>query len=180
MKKLLYTKAELARFLDQDLETCYICHKEKQNFSSPSYISCGKRSIMVCEDCFRKIIDSPILLVSKIFEFAGAHNLPDYNGACANLHGHEWKIEIAIKGPVNKETGMVIDFKILKDVVNEAVINMFDHQHLNKFLENPTAENITQYIFAELCKSKKIQGVYKVKVWETSTSKCVLSVDDLV
>lgn len=70
--------------------------------------------------------------VTKRFRFSYAHHLPEYEGDCANTHGHNAILEITVGG---KETdgypGMVIDFKKLKRVVN-TVLSSIDHTYLNK------------------------------------------------
>lgn len=58
--------------------------------------------------------------VSKAFEFDSAHYLPGYDGKCANLHGHRWKIVVEFKGPI-LENGMVIDFTIIKQNVQPLI-----------------------------------------------------------
>ena len=52
----------------------------------------------------------PEMIVYKDFEFDFAHLLPNYNGPCKNLHGHRGKMRVYVKGPVDPETGMVMDF----------------------------------------------------------------------
>ena len=93
-----------------------------------------------------------------------AHQLPNYKGNCHNLHGHSVKVEIIAVGPVNKKTGMVVDFKELKEIVNK-----FDHSFLNDALENPTAENITTYLLKQF-KKKYPKLHFTVRVWESGTS----------
>jgi 6-pyruvoyltetrahydropterin/6-carboxytetrahydropterin synthase len=81
------------------------------------------------------------LTVSKTFRFEAAHSLPYYIGDCAKLHGHSYTLEISCKGEVDKETGFVMDFKELKKIVQEKVIDLLDHEFLNNVFKNPTAEN---------------------------------------
>lgn len=76
-------------------------------------------------------------------KFSAAHKLPDYEGECSNLHGHTWVVEFLIEGEV-KQSGMVEDFKVLKQLLDGVLP---DHKYLNDFLPNPTAENMTAYIF---------------------------------
>jgi 6-pyruvoyltetrahydropterin/6-carboxytetrahydropterin synthase len=70
-------------------------------------------------------------------------------GKCSlpHYHGHNYEIEIKVVGPVDPVTGFVIDLKVLSDLVNEWVVERFDHKNLNLDTEefknlNPTAENI--------------------------------------
>jgi 6-pyruvoyltetrahydropterin/6-carboxytetrahydropterin synthase len=84
------------------------------------------------------------------FHFCSAHRLPRHPGACRNLHGHNYRLLTSFSGPVDRDTGMVYDFFHVKKVVNEKIIARLDHADLNTLLENPTAENIALWIWAEL------------------------------
>ena len=95
-------------------------------------------------------------LLKVVTEFASAHTLRDYPGACSRMHGHNWKLELEVAASQLDEIGMGIDFKQMKAAANE-VGERLDHRYLNDlepFTEmNPTAENIARYIFACLLKS---------------------------
>ena len=70
--------------------------------------------------------------ITKEFTFDMAHALHGYSGKCANIHGHTYHLTVTVIGkPVTRESdpnlGMVIDFSILKKIVKEEVINIFDH-----------------------------------------------------
>ena len=72
------------------------------------------------------------LRVTKIFDFETAHALWGYDGKCANIHGHSYKLTVSITGDIiadNEATknGMIIDFSDLKHIVNTAAVNKFDH-----------------------------------------------------
>jgi len=72
------------------------------------------------------------LRVTKIFDFETAHALWGYDGKCANIHGHSYKLTVSITGAIINDVnavknGMIIDFSDLKKIVKEAVINPFDH-----------------------------------------------------
>jgi len=88
-------------------------------------------------------------------KFSAAHHLPRHVGACRNLHGHTWKVEVWLKGEVNTN-GMLVDFGEVK-----AIIDLFDHSNLNDTFENPTAENLALYFH------QKIPFCIKVRVWES-------------
>lgn len=110
----------------------------------------------------------------KAFTFDSAHFLPNYTGACGNLHGHTWKVEIAVEGEKLKENGMLIDFNDLSFYI-EKLKKRFDHCLLNDFLEIPTAENIAKYIFdflEEELKNKEV-NISFVRLWETPNN-CVM------
>lgn len=117
-----------------------------------------------------------MLTLTKIFMFEACHNLPHHRGACHNLHGHSYKLEVTICGDIEKDTssarcGMIIDFKELKDIVNREVIYKYDHKYLNDFFENPTAEIMVKRIAEDINKELP-EGVSLVscKLWETTTS----------
>lgn len=116
------------------------------------------------------------MLVSKRMCFDAAHFLPKYEGKCSKLHGHRWVVEVGCSGRVNKETGMVVDFKDLKDFL-QTIEDRFDHKLLNDVIENPTAENICKYIFDWFilwCTARELEFKF-VRVWETDDSMVELS-----
>ncbi|MBP2650068.1 MAG: queuosine biosynthesis protein QueD [Firmicutes bacterium] len=112
--------------------------------------------------------------LTTIVDFEAAHQLRNYPGKCARLHGHNWQVEVTVAGNKLDEMGMLIDFKVLKQKVNQ-VIEGLDHYYLNEleaFRENnPSAENISQYIYQTL-KNKFIPNIKlcQVKVWESPRS----------
>jgi len=76
-------------------------------------------------------------------------------GACAGDHGHNYVVEVTVSGPVDAETGMVINLKRVDSLLRRELIDKVDHKHLNKdvdFLRDviPTAENIAQVAFDRL------------------------------
>ena len=113
------------------------------------------------------------LIVKK--EFSSAHILHGHPGNCKRMHGHNWLVEAEVQGDNTNEIGMVIDFKDIKNNLKE-IISSLDHQFLNDlepFInENPTAENISKYIYKELSNNINTDNikVSKIKLWETSNS----------
>ena len=105
----------------------------------------------------------PRMKLSCTFRFAASHYLTKYHGKCENLHGHNYKLIITIEDEV-KEDGMVMDFKIIKQTVNEHVVDILDHTHLNDRLPNPSAENLAVWIWEKL--SDKLP-LTNVAVYET-------------
>ena len=107
--------------------------------------------------------------------FSAAHHLQDYQGACQNLHGHNWKVGVKIICEKTDEIGLTIDYKVVKEFINE-IMDRLDHQYLNKlkvFEEiNPTSENIAKYIYKELEKNIKREGckISEVEVWESDNT----------
>lgn len=115
--------------------------------------------------------------VCKVFSFEAAHFLPNYKGKCSNLHGHHWVLEVKVTGFVSPETGMVIDFVDLKNLVNDEVISKLDHTCLNEVLEgqvdNPTCENLLDWIWTKLSPIGSWTGkvkLVKLRLWETPDS----------
>lgn len=144
------------------------------------------------------------LLVSKSFTFDFAHALNGYDGPCKNIHGHTYHLEITVFGAVCTDncptTGMVMDFKQLKHIVNTRVIDVFDHSlvlngnspahcRYAEKLQNdfgkiilldrqPTCENLLlefkQRIEPELTKLGVL--LYQVKLQETPTSSATWNI----
>lgn len=116
-------------------------------------------------------------LLKVVTEFASAHTLRDYPGACSRMHGHNWKVELEVVATTLDDVGMGIDFKQMKTAANE-VADRLDHRYLNDlepFTEiNPTAENIAAYMYREI--AAKINSdtirVQAVTLWETDRA-CV-------
>ena len=87
--------------------------------------------------------------LSRNFTFDAAHRIIDYSGKCENLHGHTYKLTVTITGKL-KSDGMVLDFAILKQIVEENVLERLDHKYLNDVFENPTTEIIAHWIFKNI------------------------------
>ncbi len=108
-----------------------------------------------------------------ILDFAAAHCIPNYPGKCQRLHGHNWKVEVAVQGNKLDNLGMLVDFNELKRRVN-TVLDTLDHHYLNEMEAfhaiNPTAENIACYIYEKLEEEfydMETVSVAKVTVWES-------------
>ena len=112
-----------------------------------------------------------------VTDFASAHTLRDYPGACSRMHGHNWKVELEAVATQLDDAGMGIDFKVMKQAARE-VGKELDHRYLNEleaFKEiNPTAENIAAYMYKEI--SARINSdtikVTALTLWETERA-CV-------
>jgi len=106
--------------------------------------------------------------------FAAGHALRNYKGACENVHGHNFKIQVTIEGQELDGTGMLVDFLDVKQSMG-AVISRLDHKFLNDVppfdVKNPSAENIAEYFYEELTSGLVSNPVpvrvREVKVWET-------------
>ena len=117
----------------------------------------------------------PRVGLSKTFRFEAAHHLSNYEGKCACLHGHSYRLRVVVSGSVNHsdKAGIVLDFGTLSEAVDEVVLRKYDHKDLNAFFEHPTAENMVQVIWAELVNWFRSRSemshveVEQVRLWET-------------
>jgi len=117
-----------------------------------------------------------MISITKIFKFSAAHWLSNHNGLCKNLHGHNYKLEITVKGdvknkPDTSDVGMVMDFGVMKEIVRINVVRRLDHQSLNRFFPNPTCELMVEWVVNTLRSCFLSRGVRleKVRLWETDT-----------
>jgi len=127
--------------------------------------------------------------VTKVIDFCYGHRLLDYEGKCSGLHGHNGKVEIELFSETLNNTGMVVDFGEIKDIIEKWIDNNLDHKMLLsrsdpmvKILEdnnesiyamdnNPTAEAIAKLIY-DFAISEGLP-VSEVKFWETDNSFAV-------
>ena len=84
--------------------------------------------------------------------FCAAHRVRGHRGGCANLHGHNWEVELRVSGETLDKTGFVIDFKDAKAALRE-ILERFDHRDLNAvgpFRKlNPTSERLAAFVCRE-------------------------------
>lgn len=116
-----------------------------------------------------------MISITKKYRFESAHHLPYYDGACNRIHGHSYKVEVTLVGEKQTEgnqKGMLFDFKKLKEIL-KTEIGKYDHENLNDFFENPTAENMAERMFWDISQyfvnSNNIK-VESVRLWETEDS----------
>lgn len=140
--------------------------------------------------------------VTKQFHFEMAHALLNYDGPCKNIHGHSYQLNVTVKGKVktpsvparadntsDSDEGMVVDFGVIKKVVKELVVDVYDHalvlndkanidvsqfQFMDKLIRvpyQPTCENMLVH-FADLLKNKLPQDIilHSLFLRETNTS----------
>jgi len=113
--------------------------------------------------------------VTIIKSFSSAHFLEQIGGKCEELHGHNFKVEVTVFASALKESGLLIDFRIVKKWLGE-ILDQMDHQHLNElpFFSgiNPAAENIAKHIYEEMKLKVKTSGVNvaRVKIWESENA----------
>lgn len=104
-------------------------------------------------------------------------------GACVNEHGHNYIVEVTVGGPVDPETGMVVNLKHVDAVLRREFIDAVDHRHLNHdvdFLRGviPTAENVALAAFHRLEPHLKPARLLKVRVVESENNAAEVSADD--
>ena len=111
--------------------------------------------------------------VTKRFRFEAAHHLPGYPGKCARPHGHGYRLEVTVSGPIRPD-GLVFDFYDLKRIVNERVIEPLDHRDLNEIIDVPSAENIAVWIRDRL----HDLPLREIRLFETEDSWVTLREED--
>jgi 6-pyruvoyltetrahydropterin/6-carboxytetrahydropterin synthase len=116
--------------------------------------------------------------ISVATEFSAAHSLQGYPGNCAQVHGHNWTVEVFVRCRELNAIGIAIDFREVKRAIKESIENL-DHSCLNEHpafkYTNPSSENIAKLLYKEL--SAKISSenakISRVKVSETpNTGAC--------
>jgi 6-pyruvoyltetrahydropterin/6-carboxytetrahydropterin synthase len=128
-----------------------------------------------------------MIFLTKKAQFSAAHRLynPNFSdekndlifGLCNNKngHGHNYYLEVTVKGKINADTGFLIDLKRLKQVMNDEIIAKVDHKHLNydvPFLNGviPTVENLVK-VFWDILDNKISEAkLHCIKLYETETS----------
>ncbi|WP_159474831.1 6-carboxytetrahydropterin synthase [Dyadobacter sp. 3J3] len=120
-------------------------------------------------------LHNPAWSDSKNEEIFGKCNNPNY-------HGHNYELIIQVIGELNKETGFVIDVKVLSAIVKDNVLDRFDHKNLNLDVEefrnlNPTAENIAVVIYNILRSKIDAELALKIRLYETERNFVEYPVD---
>ena len=114
-----------------------------------------------------------IVELMREYRFEAAHQLPCVPSShkCSNVHGHSYRVELFVTGPVNPQTGWLMDFGLIDDVWGELHARL-DHHYLNDVpgLENSTCENVAGYIWKNV--KERIPELSGVRVWETHDSWC--------
>ena len=107
--------------------------------------------------------------ITQAFTFEAAHHLPQVPDGhrCRNVHGHSYRVELTLAGPVNPTTGFVVDFFDVEAAFGP-LLKALDHQHLNHVggLANPTAENIAVWIWDRA--QPNLPQLSRVRVYETA------------
>lgn len=119
------------------------------------------------------------MVVFKEFTIEAAHRLPNVRQGhkCARLHGHSFRVEVHVQGPVDEEAGWVVDFADIKKAF-KPLFEQLDHHYLNEIegLSNPTSENLAKWVWTRLRPGLPILS--KVVVRETCNAGCVYQGED--
>ena len=117
--------------------------------------------------------------IFKEFTIEAAHLLPNMppGHKCGRLHGHSFRIEVHVRGPLDPHRGWIIDFADIKTVF-KPIEEQLDHHYLNEVpgLENPTSENVAKWLWSKL--HPVLPLLSKVVVRETCTSGCIYMGED--
>ena len=144
------------------------------------------------------------MIIQKTVEFDSAHLLSNHMGGCQNLHGHTYKMVVGVSESkdnlfkTGSSTGMIIDFKDLKKILND-LVSKLDHAFIYNSTDSfqiklaellksegkktfemkteTTVENMTQLFLLML--KKEIPNVYCMEIWETPTSSCYLEASEV-
>jgi 6-pyruvoyltetrahydropterin/6-carboxytetrahydropterin synthase len=128
-----------------------------------------------------------MVYITRIEKFSASHRLYNPNlseeenfniyGKCANKngHGHNYTLEITLKGEIDPKTGYLFDLSLLKKIIKQHIIDKVDHKHLNydvDFLQNiiPTTENLAVAFWQILSQHLPKNLLYSVKVYETENN----------
>ena len=111
--------------------------------------------------------------IFKTFRIEAAHRLPQVppGHKCARVHGHSFRVEIHAAGPVTAKAGWVMDFADVAKAF-QPLFDQLDHHYLNDVpgLENPTSENLAQWIWTRL--KPGLPALSRIVVHETCTAGC--------
>jgi len=114
-----------------------------------------------------------IVRLSKSFDFEAAHDLPTFpeGHKCRRLHGHSFRFDVIVEGPVDPVKGYLIDYGDIKRVV-DPIVKELDHYYLNdiKGLENPTSEVLAVWIWNRV--KAALPQLAAIMVHETCSSSC--------
>ena len=117
--------------------------------------------------------------IFKLFTLEAAHHLPNVpeGHKCRRLHGHSFRVEVHIAGPVQEHTGWILDFADLSRAF-QPLYDQLDHHYLNEIegLENPTSEHLARWIWRRL--KPVLPLLAKVVVRETCTAGCIYRGED--
>lgn len=135
-----------------------------------------------------------VVRITKEFRFEAAHYLPGYDGLCSNIHGHSYALRVTVRGRADEalgspKVGMVLDFSVLKPIVEEEIVSVLDHslmvrsdqRELLDFLSKgfrvvrfdfqPTCENLLPWMAARIERRLPARvELVSLRLYETATS----------
>ncbi len=121
-------------------------------------------------------------ILTKEFRFEAAHSLPGHHGKCSRLHGHSYRLEVTLRGPIKEahgqpDHGMVMDFENLSRIVRNSILERLDHYNLNEVTGiHTTAENLAHWIWDTLKTAGLSEELlYRIRLWETESSSVEIS-----
>jgi 6-pyruvoyltetrahydropterin/6-carboxytetrahydropterin synthase len=112
--------------------------------------------------------------------FSAAHRLCGYQGACSQLHGHNWKVRVGIICEELDEIGMALDYGIIKKILG-GILELLDHEYLNDLPllggQNPTSENLARIIYEEMARGLEPYPakIKEVEIYESERSSVIYS-----
>lgn len=110
--------------------------------------------------------------------FSAAHRLCGYEGACSNLHGHNWKVRVGLQASKLDSIGMAMDYGIIKEIL-KGILDELDHAYLNEVPclggLNPTSENLAKYVYDRMAAELVNQpaNIWEVEICESERSSVV-------
>ena len=120
--------------------------------------------------------------LTKSYVFEAAHRLPmvPADHKCARMHGHSFRVEVTVAGPVDERAGWLVDFGDITAIVEPLLKSELDHRALNDVpgLENPTSENLCLWLWKRL--EPRIKGLDSITVHETCAARCTYRGDRVV
>jgi 6-pyruvoyltetrahydropterin/6-carboxytetrahydropterin synthase len=123
------------------------------------------------------------ITISKRMMFEAAHFLPEHIGNCKRLHGHSFSIEVFISANEDELiNGMIMDYADLKNIMQEYIIEKYDHRYLNDLIANshPTSEVLGCIIFEDIknCLPGYI-ALESITIKETENSACTVREENI-
>jgi 6-pyruvoyltetrahydropterin/6-carboxytetrahydropterin synthase len=136
---------------------------------------------------FTSAADMPSVTVTRRMRFNAAHRVfnPAFSdaendatfGKCnnPNWHGHNYTLDVSVEGPIDDETGYVLDLAKLRDIIERDVVGLVDHRNLNldvPFMKGviPTSENIIVAFWKILARAVAPARLSKLVLWETENN----------
>jgi 6-pyruvoyltetrahydropterin/6-carboxytetrahydropterin synthase len=111
--------------------------------------------------------------LSKTFHFEAAHDLPSFpeGHKCRRLHGHSFRFDVVVEGPLDPAKGFLIDYGDIKGIC-DPIVRQLDHFYLNDIegLNNPTSEMIAVWLWDRI--NPQLSILSEIIVYETCTSRC--------